>query len=383
MILGEEPTMKHQRRDFLTSAALGSATMAGLGASMLQGDPGTMGVSVAASNAPQAMKSAADFVCSGSNDHVQINQAIERVSAPGSVGGVVSLSPGTFNCGAPVRTQKRVTLAGAGWATRLVAKFGGFGGVIVADSDHEDKMTVAHLAIIGEGRDTNGILWNITSNAGFDEGSPDASNHISDVYVSNVRRSGIVISGPRNRGCMVERARVLNAGQRGFNITSPDGFYDQCETGSAGWSGFNIANANNRFTNCKAWFSDRSGFMITGVRNQFAACESQDNEQHGFNIQAGQVSLTSCHADSNSWKAEGPRSAYDGFYIARNRSFVQLVGCQAYDKNESGRGHWQRWGFNLAGGNKYCQIVGSAHLNRSGKLRNGAGGANSIEVLGP
>lgn len=372
------------RRRFLATGATGALGLGAFAAPAMQAAPtgGGFATTVAAVNAPQSMKDVADFVCNGSNDQNTINAAINSMVP---LGGVVLLSPGNFNCFAPVRTRKRTSLVGSGRATRLVAKSDAMIAVISSRTTAEDKMEVAHLAIIGEGRFTNGISWNITSNVGFDEGSPDASNRISDVYVSNVGRSGISLSGGRNRGPMVQRVRVLNAGQYGFNIQTPDGFFDQCNTGSSGLPGFRITNSNNRFTNCKAWFSDRSGFAILANRNQFTACESQDNERHGFEIQAGQISMTSCHADSNSWNSAANTSSWDGFFIAFNRSWVDLIACQAYDKNESGRGYWQRWGFNLAGANQYCNIIGSARDNVTAKLRNGSSNitTNRIEVLGP
>ena len=315
------------RRKFLAASALSAAGVIGMASpaaaqTNAAGGGAGFAVTVAASNAPQAMKNAADYVCNGSHDQATINTAIGSIAQQG---GTVVLSPGNFNCKSPVKTRKRVTLAGSGRATRLIAKFGGYGGVIVAAANNQDKMEVTNLAIIGEGNDTNGILWQITRDAGFDEGSPDAANRISDVYISNVKRNGISVTGGANRALMVERVRVLNADQHGFDIRTADSFYDQCDAGSSGLAGFNVAGSNNRFTGCKAWFSDRSGFLVNAVRNQFSACESQDNERHGFEILLGQNSFSSCHADSNSYNSQRPNSSYDGFFIKANVSWVQPV----------------------------------------------------------
>lgn len=374
------------RRKFLAASAIGAAGVIGFAkpAAAQANNAGSgagFAVTVAASNAPQSMKDNADFVCNGNNDQATINSAMASIA---QLGGVVALSPGNFNCKSPVKTRKRISLVGSGRSTRLIAKFGGYGAVIVADGTNEDKMEVANLAIIGEGNDTHGIQWHITSSSGFDEGSPDSSNRIADVYISNVKRSGVYISGGSNRAIMVERVRVLNAGQHAFNIRSADGFYDQCDAGSSGLAGFLIVGSNNRFTSCKAWFSDRSGFIVDAVRNQFSACEAQDNERHGFEINLGQNSFSSCHADSNSWKPNAPQSSYDGFYLKRGVSWVQLSACQAYEKQEGGRGKQQRYGFHLAGNNAFCQISGSARDNRVGKLRdNSNSSTSSIDVVGP
>jgi len=166
-------------------------------------------------------------------------------------------------------------------------------------------------------------------------------------------------------------------------LNNPDSFYSQLETGGSGKSGFYVNKPNSRFTNCKAWFSKQHGFEIEAARNQFSACESQDNVMHGYRIQAGQVSLTSCHADSNSWNKDNPSNSYSGFFIAQYYGYVQLIACQAFDKNEDNRGRWQKYGFELAGGNKYCQITGSAKDNNTAKLHNPSPDVNSsIDIIG-
>ena len=378
--------MSHTRRELFRSASAGIVG-AGVGGSSLSfiAQPATSNgfeILVAASNAPASMQAIADFVCTGTADQNQINAAVNVANQSDTLGGVVRLSPGTFKVNGPILLRKRVSLIGCGRASRIESVTGGYGGVIRTATAAEDKISISHLAIHGLGQNINGILLNATSNAGFDEGSPDAANYVSDVYVSNVGLAGIAVTGARGRASMVTRVRVLNAGTWGFNITAPDGFYSQCESGSSGFDGFRVANGNNRFVNCKAWFADRSGFEISANRNQFSGCEAQDNQWHGFSIRAGQVSLSACHADSNSWNSASPTSSFDGFFVHANRGFVQLVGCQAYDKNESNRGFHQRYGFHFGGNNSFCQVTGAARDNVIGKLKTGTGTGNSIEVVG-
>ncbi len=341
---------------------------------------------VAAANAPQSMRDVADYVCSGSNDQATINEALQSTYPDtNGLGGVVQLSPGTFNCSGSVRMRRRTSLIGAGRASILKATTGWGGGIIETFDAGTDKVSVAFLGIDGDYKNVHGIHFNVTDDGSFDDGSPDAANFLTDVYIHAPGLDGVRFEGGRMRAANVSKVRIWNPGGYGYYLDSPDGFYDQCEVGSSGLAGFSLRSSNNRITNSKAWYADGSGFEILAVRNQLAACESQDNEQHGYYIGAGQVSLTACHADSNSWNGAAPTSSYNGFHVIQWRSRVQLIGCQAYDKNEGGRGFWQQWGFFFEGDNSYCQVSGVTRDNTSGPLSLGPNTTlddNSIDVLG-
>ena len=388
-----------ERRDLMKKMAmLGTASAAGIvahsGSAIAQTSPvigGSFATLIAASNAPQDLKDVADFVCSGSNDQVEINQAIAQLTpnrdAPG---GVVQLSPGTFNISDQIRMRPRTSLVGSGKATILKATGSWsshnspneMGGVIEANSLGIDKCHVASLAIDGSRENVHGIYFNITQQW-FDDFSPDAANSFTDLYIWRPGGDGIRFEGSRMRATQVSRVRVWDAGGHGYYLNSPDSFYSHCETGSSGKNGFYVGKPNNRITNSKAWFSIGSGFQITGARNQLSACESQDNRMHGYSIEAGQVSLTSCHADSNSWNRDNPQSQYSGFFVKRFFGYVQLIACQAFDKNEDNRGFWQQYGFELEGSNSFCQIIGSARGNNVAKVHNPSPSSSSkVEVIG-
>ena len=257
------------------------------------------------------------------------------------------------------------------------------GGVIEPINLGVDKCHIASLAIDGNRQNVHGIFFNITEQL-FDDGSPDAANTFTDLYLWRTGGDGIRFTGSRMRAAQLSRIRIWDPAGYGYFLDNPDSFYSQLEVGSSGKSGFFAGGTNSRYTNCKAWFSIDHGFEITARRNQFAACESQDNAKHGYSIEAGQVTLTSCHADSNSWWRDAPRSGYSGFFLREFQGYIQLIGCQAYDKNENNRGFWQNYGFELEGSNNYTQIVGSARDNLSGPLSDPRPGTGSqIEVLGP
>lgn len=387
------------RRNFILKAGfIGAASATGIGAftshpasAQEAYHPGGFSLRIAASNAPQHMKEAADIVCTGINDQSAINHAMATLMPDRSgLGGTVELSPGTFNMSGPIGMRPRMRLIGSGRATILKAMDAWNsintpdknGGIVEANSLGIDKAHIASLAINGNWRNIHGIYFNVTEKW-FDDGSPDSANTFTDLYVYQSKLDGVHLTGSRMRATCLSRIRVWNVGGYGYFLNNNDSFYSQLETGSSGNSGFCIKKANNRFTNCKAWYSDGHGFQIQSVRNEFSACESQDNEKHGFSIEAGQVTLNSCHADSNSWNRHAPSNAYSGFYIKRYHNYVQLIGCQAYDKNEGDRGNWQGYGFELGGKNDYCQIIGSTKDNAMGRVHDPDPGVDTmIDVVG-
>lgn len=78
---------------------------------------GTTSKIVAASDAPQGVRDGADFVCDGTEDHVEIEEAIDALPAGG---GEVLLSGGTFTGWTQMR-KSNVTVRGQGWGTILTA----------------------------------------------------------------------------------------------------------------------------------------------------------------------------------------------------------------------------------------------------------------------
>ncbi len=353
------------------------------------------GLIVAASNAPTAEKDGAHLICSGTDDQTVINQAIAEL---GDTGGLVRLTAGTFNCSGAVRLKRRISLLGVGRATILKAigtwsAFDGsaIGAVIEPADTGTDKTLVGFLSINGnrwDGADTQGVYYNITSKADFDEG-PDAGHYFTDLYIYRTKQHGFHVSGSNMRATKVTRVRVFNVGAEGeteahgFYINSPDGMYAQIETGSSSGHGILVEGANNHFTNCKAWFADLNGWHISSVRGVYSACVAQDNAGHGFYCGSGPNSLTSCHADSNSWQGDTPAATHDGFHIPWG-SRIQLIGCSSYDKNESNRGNWQRYGFYVGGSAEHIQIFGTVKDNATGATGgNGIGNAaNNIMVAG-
>jgi len=71
---------------------------------------------VAASNASDESKQKADYVCDGTNDEVEIQQAIDDLPTQG---GMVFLTEGTFNISQYINLYKSVSIIGSGYGTTI------------------------------------------------------------------------------------------------------------------------------------------------------------------------------------------------------------------------------------------------------------------------
>lgn len=358
---------------------------------------------VAAADAPDSLKQIAHYRCDGTDDQVEINNALQQLAGSG---GQVQLSPGTFHCSDPIQMRARTMLTGQGRGTVLLAHGtwqaydGTAQGAVIEPLDAGvDRTQIGHLVIDGNrynnGADVRGIYYNITDTTNFAL-TPDAVHRFHHLYIVKTLRSAVHLKGNEMRGNSLSHIRVFTAGKddeteaHGFNLECPDLFIDNCEAGGCSGNGFWVQGANHHYSNCKAWYAALSGWRIEAVRGVYSTCIAQDNRQHGFHISAGPNSLSACHADSNSWDRSAPTSAYDGFHLAWS-NYVQLIGCSAYDKNEGNRGRWQRYGFYLHGNSsnhpRYCQILGSAKDNLSAPLGYATSGTESeptnlIQVVG-
>lgn len=339
---------------------------------------------VAGSGESAEVKAAADYVCDGTDDHVQINAALAAVGAEtigrGSNGGKVILVGRSFSIGGAIKgqTQTRLTSAYGQFGTRILAQAslapGAAGGMIELATENTQYFQVDNLWLDGAGRSVAGLYWAVGTGQEY-----DSYCVAKDLYIWNVGQAGLRIrnlSGGRTRGNHFSGIRIINAGTYGVWSESPDSFYERIDSGSAGSHGFYAAHANNRYVNCKAWFSDGHGFyVVTGRDNQFSACESQDNEQHGWYIGSARNVLSACIADSNSHG--GGAGNYDGFFVAGAGTVLQ---GQANDKNEGSRGLQQGYGVRLSGSPKgvNIQVATGAHVH--GALTGAAGSGSTVNV---
>lgn len=335
---------------------------------------------VASATASTQQKNSADYVCTGSNDQVQINQAITDCYNAGAnpfgivrlVGPLFVIGNGHTDNGGSIKMQTGVYVIGdERWPTRIqaastfvttgVGNFYGLtsittalAGMVELNTGTEQFIGLENVELdgnLGAGARVLGVYWNFTG------GTPqfsDDSPTITNLYVYNTAGANLCMlgnqSGAHGRAASCMSVRGINAGGSidgnvpGVYCAMVDSSFHDFNIGSAASHGIVDAGANNRWSNCKSWFAGGmastfgtgNGYNITAPRIQMSNCEAQDCFGHGFALNGNQ-SLSSCHADSCGYpNGHGTAPTGDGFFISG--SGVAMAACQAYDKNESSRG---------------------------------------------
>ena len=185
------------KRYILILAAALSVCGAGLcdtsGANLFnRGRKGSIGVSVAASDASQDDKATADYLCDGVDDHVQIQAAIDSLpniqlkDAGVGGGGKVSLSQGTFNTTDSIYLKNYLYLEGTGqWSTHI--NYVGDDGDVSAITVRVGDGILFFVTIDGLGLWGNkdrSVLMSSGSGSGVD-GAPNVDDFLSDSRVIN------------------------------------------------------------------------------------------------------------------------------------------------------------------------------------------------------
>jgi len=143
------------------------------------------GYVVAAYNAADHEKQMAHYVCSGTDDHVEIQLAINALPTQG---GLVQLTSGDFNLGAAVTGHNGLTLLGRGTGATRLNMAGTLAASIMLNFDSHTDIRIAHLSL--------------------DKNRPDATDQgdairvtdcarvvIEDVYSRESTKHGIFVGG--------------------------------------------------------------------------------------------------------------------------------------------------------------------------------------------
>lgn len=290
---------------------------------------------VAANDSPQFVKDDADYVCTGSADQVQINNAITDAHNDG--GGQVLLGPGTFQLNNSVLPKGHVALVGAGsGATRLRMTVAGSltstpggaemdqycDGIIHLDSNSSADcgMIFRDFYIDGNSQPnwTGMFLYRGGNNSDLDYIGPDNINRIENIAISHCGRDslsgstkdygmGIFFPGYEKirtastndfgQGTTVNNVRIFHTAWHGFMVNTPDLLVQTVDVGSfnrasnmVGYGFYNYG-GNNHYHMCKAWYGKKggvadvdsgSGWFCRSTRSLITACEGQDNAGHGF-----------------------------------------------------------------------------------------------------
>jgi parallel beta-helix repeat protein len=164
---------------------------------------------VAASDARPEVKALADFVCTGTNDDVTIENAINALPA---AGGKVKLSEGTFILGSSIDIlRSNVTLEGSGPGTKLFLANGANTDVITVGNGSLSlsKIKISNLSIDGNKANQDGlaVIQGIRFYGQYGYNITDSI--VENVWATNCVRNGIWLWYSNN--CIVANCICTNS----------------------------------------------------------------------------------------------------------------------------------------------------------------------------
>jgi len=242
---------------------------------------------VAASDASDDVKAAADYVCDGTADDVQIQAAIDALVAGG--GGKVVLSEGEFSISSSIKVDSNIHLSGAG-----------LGATILKLADGADVDVIINSDI------TNGNTNIVLSDFSIDGNG--ANQSVGQAY------NGI------------ELIKVTNAIVRNVKV------YDVGKDDTAVGVGIGFSTATSgSIEGCIAENNTHYGINVyKGNDVRIVGCLSQNNGRHGFGVggdasgDSKRITISNCIAYNN---------GRNGFWI-RNTDYLTLVGSIAFTNQD-------------------------------------------------
>lgn len=310
-------------------------------------------VVVASNDAPASVKEAADQVCDGTADQVQIQAAIDLAAplvsrnatspAGAQQRGKVILTGGQFGISAPIQMRTAVHLQGQGWLTELKSVGNTGTGVIKLAAPTAHLTGVSDLWINGNassGGTCNGIDYDMTASGSvstYPDTNPDSLHWVDNLLISGMytgTRTGIKMwaSGTaNNRGNMIRNCQIRDCTANGIWYTAAsDSFVSGCHIGGSGSAGYRVEAGNTKITNCKSFYSDTYGFYVGSGRHVITSCESQD-DLVGYYLGAANSVYSGLISDTSS--TDGIVIAATGTVLSGFHTFVRAGGRYGTQSN--------------------------------------------------
>lgn len=306
---------------------------------------------VAANDATAAEKASANYVCDGTQDHVEINAAIDALP---STGGKVLLSSGTFNIGITspgtpigVTVNKNYTLL-EGSGQNTVLKFHASTINSTALLTLSQSYTAARNMRL-DGNKTNNagaaghLLINVASIAypvleniyasesavyGMFTGSNTHGGVFKNVVVATCQNLGIAVAGCDTTkipniyiGC-----KAISNGAEGFSISSHGSILIGCSADSNLYNYAIATNPYNQLIGCKSRNATIGFYLLSVNKTQVVGCLSNDDAT-GFQCASGASNnlISGCYAYS--------ASAYGFVVSGTNSNRNHIVGCFSLESN--------------------------------------------------
>lgn len=336
---------------------------------------------IAASNANDTKN--ADYICTGTNDDVIIQAAINTLTN----GGRILLSEGTFSIGTQISiTASNISIEGQGNATILKqAASTNLSSLIYVNgtSTAINSIYLSNFLIDGnKAHNTfaDGILFQTP-------GSENSWVLIENVTVQNCPNNGFrwntAGGSASSSSYYLYKCWSKDNGGNGFfaefnsGSSLTDSVFDSCISETNGNSGFYLATLDTHYVSCKSYFNGSGGgsthgYYISGYNNYFTGCQAQDNYQSGFYLNndgdatygTQNNTFVNCDADSNNQATNG---SYGCGWQINNTTGTTLTNCQSYAR-PYGFSWGQRIGVLLSGTTTGTRVVNLAGAGNSSAL---------------
>lgn len=224
------------------------------------------GFVIAASNSSRQVKSGADFICTGTNDEVTINNALFRLTA---IGGSVFLAAGTYTIGASISIPSNVELRGDGTSTIITTA------LTTALIMLTNTITSGDIGL--RIRDLK-VVGNPSATAGTQTGISITGS------ATNILIDGCVVATCSNSGIS-----VVSTGKGDIVNT----FVNNCQG-----TGIVMASNNSTVENCDSSSNGAYGILVSGTDVKVKDCHVSSNANYGI-LMAAQCTVSGCTLLSN------------------------------------------------------------------------------------
>ena len=258
----------------------------------------TMTFVIAAYDSPQDAQEAADYVCDGADDDVEINAAIAAAAAAG--GGIVFLAEGEFVIEGSIAITGNVSLVGQsreGTILKLVSTISA--SINMIDCSAASDFLLARFRLDGN----KGAIGAYETN-GINLGNASSRIILRDLHVTemkNLATAGIGIKVASGTRAYFDNCRVSACGLHGIDIQSGAGkcLLDQCVIEENDDTGVRLYGDDSLATNS---ISQANGLNwdLAGNENGIESCQALDSDTyHGVTVGGTGARVQGCLVKGN------------------------------------------------------------------------------------
>ena len=229
--------------------------------------------------------SRADYVCDGTDDQEEINDAINEVynnpNNPG-LGGSVYLLAGTYNITAPIQLKSNISLIGEGAGTVLKVDSSSNYNVINAQgtsTNHLSGILISQLRIDGDKDNVSG------SNCGISFGYVDDSK-ITKIWIENLTSHGVSL---QNSSCnILSKSFFIKNNSDGIYLSSSeDNIISKSNFSENGYAGIRLEPSDNNIIDSNIVYrNDDKGILLDSSSNNIILGNniSYTQDWHGLQL---------------------------------------------------------------------------------------------------